>query len=258
MKKLESMNKVTIKNKTWGGETVLACIPMVPKTKEDLLADAAAIAAMEPDVIEWRVDSFEQCADPEATVDALKAMVAVTGDIPVIFTLRAAAEGGAQELTEEQRLATITACLKTGLVDLIDTEQACNSAEYLKTVRELCTENHTALILSCHFFKATPDTQKMMDLLENAQKLGADIPKLAVMPQNFQDVLNLMSATFQCRTTGKVTQPMITMSMSETGKITRVIGDAYGSDMSFVLGKDASAPGQIPVGKIHQLWDLLA
>ena len=256
--KIQSVNKVTVKNKTWGGEEVLACIPMVPKTKEQLIADATAIAAMQPDVIEWRVDSFENCTDPEATVDALKAMVEVVGDIPVIFTLRATEEGGACPITEAQRLAVEKACLETGLVDLMDTEQACNSEEYLKEIRALCDANNTALILSCHFFKASPSQEEMERLLVKAQALGADIPKLAVMPVDFQDVLNLMAATYQCRTTGKVTQPMITMSMSETGKITRVIGNCYGSDMSFVLGKDASAPGQIPVGKIRQLWDLLA
>ena len=64
------------------------------------------------------------------------------------------------------------------------------------------------------------------------------------MPKNFNDVLTLMRATYRARTEA-VDLPLITMSMGEIGTISRVIGDLYGSDTSFVVGKAASAPGQI-------------
>ena len=50
---------------------------------------------------------------------------------------------------------------------------------------------------------------------------------------------------------------MITMSMAEVGKISRVIGNLYGSDLSFVVGQNASAPGQIPMDTARELWTLL-
>ncbi|MDD6213470.1 MAG: type I 3-dehydroquinate dehydratase [Clostridiales bacterium] len=257
MKKLESINKVTVKGKEFGGPSVLACIPMIPTTREGLIADTTAIAAMNPDIIEWRIDYFEEAGDPAASADALKAISPLVENIPIIFTLRHKAEGGARELTQEQRLATIKACLETDLVDIIDVELACNEPEFIQEVRQCCTEHGARLILSCHDFKQTPSIDEMVSILEQEQAAGADIPKLAVMPQTFEDVMKLMTATYRART-GNVTQPMITMSMSDQGKISRVIGDLYGSDMSFVVGTEASAPGQIPVHTIRQLWDLLA
>ena len=77
------------------------------------------------------------------------------------------------------------------------------------------------------------------------------------MPKDVLDVLTLMKATYRARTEA-VDLPMITMSMGDVGKISRVIGDLYGSDMSFVVGKAASAPGQIPVAIVNELWKLLA
>ncbi|MCD8054535.1 MAG: type I 3-dehydroquinate dehydratase [Lachnospiraceae bacterium] len=256
MQKLESRKKVTVKGKVLGGEKVLSCIPMVSKTMDALLEDTKTIAALKPDGIEWRIDSFEGAGDAEASVAALKAIHPLVSDIVVIFTLRHKAEGGAQDLTQEQRLATIKACVETGLVDVVDFELNSNTPEEIQTVRQLCTDNGTALILSAHNFKETPSEEDIMATLEAEQAAGADICKFAVMPKDFDDVLSLMRATYRSRM-GKIEGPIITMSMSETGKITRVIGDSYGSDLSFVLGTEASAPGQIPVKVINQLWDLL-
>ena len=47
------------------------------------------------------------------------------------------------------------------------------------------------------------------------------------------------------------------MSMGALGSITRVAGFLYGSDMSFAVGKEASAPGQIPIADARQITDLL-
>lgn len=48
------------------------------------------------------------------------------------------------------------------------------------------------------------------------QELGADIPKIAVMPQSRKDVLTLLSATEEMASK-YADRPIITMSMSATG-----------------------------------------
>ena len=253
--KLESKVKVNVRNRIFGGEKTLACIPMVAVTREALLKEADICASMNPDIIEWRVDSFELAGDAEATSRTLVEMAPLLNGIPIIFTFRIAREGGAKEYTQEERLATIKACLETSYADVIDIE-ACNEPEFIAAVKETVVANNSRLIISAHNFKSTPSEEEMIAILEHEQELGADIPKLAVMPQSFDDVLALMRATYRART-GNVIQPMITMSMAEVGKISRVIGNLYGSDLSFVVGQNASAPGQIPMNTARELWTLL-
>lgn len=61
-------------------------------------------------------------------------------------------------------------------------------------------------------------------LLEKMCAGGADIVKLAVMPQNYKDVLNLLDVTAQFREENPDT-PVITMSMGSLGGISRISGE---------------------------------
>jgi 3-dehydroquinate dehydratase-1 len=45
--------------------------------------------------------------------------------------------------------------------------------------------------------------------------------------------------------------------MGRLGSVTRVAGFLYGSDMAFAVGKEASAPGQIPIADARRMTDLL-
>ena len=76
------------------------------------------------------------------------------------------------------------------------------------------------------------------------QDMGADIPKIAVMPQNKRDVLTLLSATEEM-VTDYADRPIITMSMAGTGVISRLCGEVFGSSMTSEQRKKASAPGQM-------------
>ena len=56
-----------------------------------------------------------------------------------------------------------------------------------------------SLILSYHNFKETPSEAFIYSKLVEAQKAGAEISKVAVMPKNYGDVLTLLSATNKAR-----------------------------------------------------------
>jgi 3-dehydroquinate dehydratase-1 len=47
------------------------------------------------------------------------------------------------------------------------------------------------------------------------------------------------------------------MSMGPEGGLTRVAGGLFGSDLTFAIGKEASAPGQIPIGELRQAMTVL-
>ena len=87
------------------------------------------------------------------------------------------------------------------------------------------------------------------------EEAGADIAKIAVMPESTEDVLTLLSAT--CKAKKELTCPVITMSMAGTGVISRLGGEVFGSSMTFGAAKKASAPGQLGVTDLSTVLDLL-
>ena len=66
------------------------------------------------------------------------------------------------------------------------------------------------------------------------------------MPKSPGDVLALLGATWT--TSQQATRPLITMSMTATGVVSRLAGGTFGSCAT--VGK-ASAPGQIPVAQLR-------
>lgn len=93
----------------------------------------------------------------------------------------------------------------------------------------------------------------MKMLLEQMCAGGADIVKLAVMPQDMEDVLKLLSVTNEFKEENPDT-PVITMSMGKMGMISRLCGESFGSAITFAAHKKASAPGQM---EMHEVADIL-
>ena len=85
-------------------------------------------------------------------------------------------------------------------------------------------------------------------LLFMQDELGADILKIAVMPQSRADVLSLLAATEEA--SRRAHQPVVTMSMGPLGVVSRVCGQSFGSAATFGSAKSASAPGQMDVSSL--------
>ena len=251
----ESEKKVTVKGKVFGGPKPLICLPLVAKDQSALLQQAEALIPLNPDLLEWRIDAFDLVEDIDACMAALAALKKAMGDVPLIFTCRIDAEGGFKKISQKARLELITAAIASGDAEIIDVE-LCNESDFIEAVKTACQKSGAKLILSYHNFEATPDENALHDKLVQAQDLGADIAKQAVMPQDYADVLTLLSATLKART-GAVKVPIITMSMGAEGGVTRVAGGLFGSDLTFAIGEESSAPGQIPIGELRQAMAVL-
>jgi 3-dehydroquinate dehydratase-1 len=83
------------------------------------------------------------------------------------------------------------------------------------------------------------------------QELGADLPKIALMPNSPADVLCLLTATEEMASK-YATKPLVTMSMGGLGSISRLSGEVFGSSMTFGTAGKSSAPGQISVNELKQ------
>lgn len=253
--RLQSSKTLTIRNKVLGGPVPLICLPLVAEDTAALLQQAREVLVHRPDALEWRVDKFEAVRDTGAVVAALEELRGVIGDIPLIFTCRVIDEGGFQEVSAAERRAVMEAVIASNRTDLVDIELA-NDKEMIGALKKACQQSGTRLILSSHNFKETPEENVITGKLCEAAEMGADVAKVAVMPQNYGDVLRLLSATYRARTE-LLDIPIITMSMGVEGGITRIAGGLFGADLTFAIGSASSAPGQIPIGDIRKAWEVL-
>ena len=227
------------------GRFPVICAPLVGRTGEQLLSEAAAVAAKKPDLLEWRVDFFQGIADTAAVVQLAARIKQATGGMPLLFTRRSSREGGEKiALGEEQVIDLYRAVCEGGQVDFVDFEMG-NDLAHVRRVRELSRSSGVQLVLSFHDFQQTPGLEFLNQRYAQAQSLGADVAKVAVMPRNMDDVLTLLAATLQ--SSRALAIPVIGMSMGGPGAITRLCGWAFGSALTFAVGESASAPGQLPI-----------
>ena len=96
----------------------------------------------------------------------------------------------------------------------------------------------------------------MYTLLAQMYAGGADIVKLAAMPQSAGDVLALLEVTARFREEHPDV-PVITMSMGKLGSISRLCGETFGSCMTFGAHKKASAPGQYEMNRLLGILDAI-
>jgi 3-dehydroquinate dehydratase I len=227
------------------GRHPLVCTPLVGGSVDDILREVAAVLPKRPDVVEWRADYFGQIADREAVIDTALRIRDAVGGIPVIFTCRSAREGGQRIALAASGVAELLGDVcGARAADLVDFELA-NAAGDVERVRDAARQNGVTLILSHHDFAATPGAEALLDTFRAAERAGGDVAKVAVMPRTLEDVLTLLSATLAARAALSI--PLLSMSMGPLGSITRMVGWAFGSTLTFAVGQSSSAPGQIPI-----------
>ena len=238
-----------------GGKFPLICTPLVGRTFERLMAELDEVLPKKPDVLEWRVDFFENIGDPTAVIAGATAIKNKAGNIPLLFTRRSVSEGGEHiALSEPQVITLYQMVCDSKCIDLIDYEMA-NGPANIAQVRASACDNGILLVLSFHNFAFTPGLETLSDKFLLADQLGADVAKVAVMPRDLDDVLTLLTASH--RASKKLRIPLISMSMGPLGALTRVAGSIFGSALSFAVGAASSAPGQVAIEDLNTALEIL-
>ena len=244
------MNKIELNGKpVAGGKAPLVCAPLVGRTRDELVAEARRVAAKNPDILEWRVDFFEPIASIAEVVSAAAELKMAALGIPILFTCRSAREGGqAIPLADDDVVRMYEAVCESGSVDLVDFEMG-NDPVHVRQVREASRGGGIQMVMSFHNFHHTPGLEFLNQKFLEAERLGADVAKVAVMPRDMQDVLTLLQSTLQ--SSRKLRIPVVSMAMGGDGFLTRMCGWAFGSAMTFAVGASSSAPGQMPIEDVN-------
>ncbi len=238
-----------------GGEKPMVCIPLVGKDHEAILAEAKNVPSIAPDVIELRVDAWDFIEDTAASLAMVKEVRGIVGETPIILTCRGDWEGGVKKVTDEAKFGLYEAAVKEDLVDFVDMELIYGE-EKIKKMLDLLKGKNISLIVSFHNFNETPSREEIISILKKQIAAGANVAKLAAMPQKEEDVINVLSATLEVRREFPAV-PMITMSMGPIGAVSRLVGGLFGSDLTFAVGSKSSAPGQIPVADLRQCFEII-
>ena len=168
--------------------------------------------------------------------------------IPIIVTYRMTAEGGAVDVSEDERLEVLQNALE--LADAVDIELNCTKcSEFAAHAHEM----GKTVIVSNHDFNNTPPVSGMVEILKQAHDKGADIAKLAVTPHSYMDVVAVEEATLSAGENGCV----CTISMGGLGKHSRVTLPVYGSKLTYAAVGNATAPGQMTADVVRSMLNVL-
>jgi len=175
--------------------------------------------------------------------------------LTILFTFRGLKEGGEKEISTEYYAKLNKEVCLTKNADLIDVELFTGD-EVVVDIVQYANNHNVKIVMSNHNFDKTPSKDEIVNILCKMQDLKADLPKIAVMPQNTKDVLTLLCATNEMATKYAKT-PIITISMGSLGMVSRLAGETFGSALTFGSAKVTSAPGQIQVNELYKVLNLL-
>ena len=173
------MNTIKIKNVEIGKGIPKICIPLTGKNREEIIEEMEIVKKSNPDLIEWRVDFFEESDNPERVCEMLGTINDSFKQIPVLFTFRTKEEGGEKSIMSEDYVKLLKEVFERRLVDIVDVQVFWYGEKSEDFIKEL-KETGAVVLASSHHFEGTPSVREMSDALYTMENRGADIVKQLV------------------------------------------------------------------------------
>ena len=193
------------------------------------------------DIIELRADKMKKPA-PARIIKALDRIR--KAGFPSILTIMNREEGAERHIPDKKRLLLFRQAIKAA--DAVDIEYF--SRDIRDAVIKLARRNRKTVIVSFHALDSTPSDFLFGRVLKLAFQKKADIVKIAAMANTFDDMVRLSSFTYDNRN-----KNIITLSLGQVGRTSRVIFPSLGSIMTYGFVDRPQAPGQMRVSFIKRL-----
>lgn len=226
-----SMGGVTI-----GGGKYLSCIMVKEGTQAAVLAAAEKVMEYRPDIVEWRLDYLNPMEDSDFAERLLRETAEKLADVTrgsvLLATFRVKEQGGLRAFPRETRLRMVKACIETGKIGIVDVEIDSDAA-YLREIREIAARCGVKLLLSFHDWERVPDSEAMLDKVREAMAKGADIPKLYLTANSYEDVIRIAATAKRIQEEGICKTPYCMCGMNHIAMVTRILGGECGSDFGY-------------------------
>jgi len=218
------------------------CIPIVETTVEKALIAIQEVNRW-ADLIELRVDYLKRVELAPLLENRHK---------PLIVTNRRKEEGGKYKGDERKRLSVLQEAIDLGS-DYVDVELATERSLLRGLIRD---KGRTQVILSFHNFQRTPSLKELQKLCGRMIRLEADVIKIVPFARAWEDNLTILSLIPYAR---ERRQKIVAFCMGEKGKISRVFSPFLGAAWTYAsLNRSrASASGQLTVGEMREIWEML-
>lgn len=220
------------------------CISVGKTSARETLTQIRAAEAL-ADVIEVRLDLVEN--------PSVSAFLQST-ETPLLFTNRAAWEGGNFAGEEDARIAPLLEAVIGGCA-YVDLELNAPERSWMR-VSQAAEGTETKVIASWHNFSATPTERELAGYLVAMKAHGADIGKISAMARDKSDVLRMLALLVQA---AELQFPLILICMGQAGVISRVAATALGGYMTYCAAEDgaATAPGQVKGSVLRNIYTQL-
>ena len=246
---------MVIKKRTVGSGRPLLCVPVTETRTSRIVETINSLAARRMEAIEWRADYYDHSSDPKMITAILQEVRHKLRDTILIVTYRTRAEGGEGDADTGLYEEILMAAADTGVPDFIDLEFAMS--QKLPMLMHSLQACGVRVIASYHNFERTPSAQQLKRKYRDMFAAGADIAKVAVMPQDFSDVCCLTEVSYEMSAAAPSDRALIAISMGQLGALTRLAGEICGSCLTFVTDGPASAPGQMSYGSVAKATDAI-
>jgi 3-dehydroquinate dehydratase/shikimate dehydrogenase len=215
------------------------CVPVCVRRIDELKAATQQAAGL-GDVVELRLDCLE---DPEAALPIVRELVDQSRT-DLIVTMRAPDQGGAGSHSEDARRSFWLRARELPKV-WFDVEFA-----FLNQTNDLSIDP-TRLICSHHDFEGIPGN--LDDLYLQMSATSAKAIKIAVQANDAVDCLPIFQLIDRARTEGR---QLIAIAMGSAGVMTRVLGPARGSFLTYgsIDDESGTAPGQLTARDLRELY----
>jgi len=210
-------------------------------TRPEDLSFLGAAVELPCDLLEYRLDNLLACTD-----EAMASMSRQSGT--ALLTVRSPAEGGAGNLSPEERLALYRN--HWDAADLVDTEVASLESPAFS---DFATEVHDAgslLVASFHDFSGFPGRDLLADKLAAAYSFRADVAKVAVVVNSMTDLFTLVDLVDYHHGKGRL---ISAMGMGPLGKLSRLVLAKAGSCLNYGYLQTPNAPGQWSAADLQKL-----
>jgi len=221
------------------GKVSLGLLPRVVGVVSEGIALSLSEEVMEQvDILELRIDTFK-----DHSVEYIKEafnLIRRRFEKPLIATVRDEKEGGYRRIDNRYKCEIYESIIP--LSDAIDIEI---DSEIIERIVPICKVNNKTVIGSYHNLQETPAIEYLNDIVLKGRACGADIIKIAVMANTMDDIARLTSFTINNKEKG-----LVTISLGDTGLISRIFNPMIGSLMTYGHLGVPAAPGQISVEEI--------
>ena len=236
-----------VKGLALGQGVPAVAVPIAAPDEATTMTQVREACEQGADIVEWRAD-FSDCQHDENALSARCALIrAQAGQVPLLFTLRTRDQGGQADMPLERAFSLIGAIIAHRAADIVDI-QFCGDVQQVRQLAAKAREAGIFVLVSHHDTAGTPSPANLRHLMQSMQQSGAHIVKVATTARDARDALRLAAAAcVYARSQDAV--PLCAIAMGEDGSLCRVLGQAFGSAITFAALGDSTAPGQLSLAQ---------